>query len=297
MTLCLLVSLSGLVMAEEGPRPLPMEASFGAETAETGDLIPVELSFSLPQGASLGEDIRISGFESGQLQDSRRTDKGLELTLLVDGLESFHVDSLELLFTDRDGNAGTFKSEPLALSVTNRLIKDPSRQKIKPLKGLVEVVPMWRRVLPYVLIGLAVVVLVAVVLLLLLHRRQAEAQGPPLPPPDEVALKSLKKLALDWKKGVLEEKEYYFRLSAIVRVYMEGIRPFPAAELTTEEITARIREEPDREALIILREADLVKFAGKQPTESAREEHYRAAGKYVDTTRPVLDPESQGEKP
>ena len=67
-----------------------------------------------------------------------------------------------------------------------------------------------------------------------------------------------------FEKG--EVKTFYFNFSEIIRRYMESIRYFPAAEMTTEEIVRRVgNNSQDQEILTLLRQADLVKFADAAP--------------------------------
>jgi hypothetical protein len=94
-------------------------------------------------------------------------------------------------------------------------------------------------------------------------RPLVEAPVPELPP-NTLALAQLDELA---GSDRLEGKLFYFRLSAILRGYMEKTFAFPAAEMTTEELMPRIGRlplAPDLAGLLheFLRGADPVKFGG-----------------------------------
>jgi hypothetical protein len=84
-------------------------------------------------------------------------------------------------------------------------------------------------------------------------------------------------------------KAFYFRFSEILRHYLEGLRGFPAAEFTTEEIASRVDREEDRKLLPLLRQADLVKFADSTPTPARKEEAVKAAQAYIRDTGAVLE--------
>ena len=84
-------------------------------------------------------------------------------------------------------------------------------------------------------------------------------------------------------------KEYYSRLTDIVRVYIEGRFDVTAMEMTTDEILdARdidaLEQEVKKELRDILMRADLVKFAKFLPTPEEHEASLRLAVKFVEMT-------------
>lgn len=83
--------------------------------------------------------------------------------------------------------------------------------------------------------------------------------------PDEIAFKQLDKLA-----GLVnpDGKEFYFRLSSVLRGYIQGRFLIDALEMTSEELFPRVDEldfdkELKRGIKDFLRFSDPVKFAGK----------------------------------
>jgi hypothetical protein len=91
----------------------------------------------------------------------------------------------------------------------------------------------------------------------------AESAPPPLPP-DAEALQMLDALAAE---GDPDPKQFYFRLSAVIRHYIERRFDIPAAEMTTEELLPRVDRLPMAPELsqtlkTFCRAADPVKFAG-----------------------------------
>ena len=105
-------------------------------------------------------------------------------------------------------------------------------------------------------------------------------------PPQVWAKKEIELLEAQglFEKG--QAKAFYFRFSEIMRQYLEGLRGFPAAEFTTEEITSYINYEQDRKLLPLLRQADLVKFADAIPTPARKEEEVKTALTYIHETSP-----------
>ena len=91
-------------------------------------------------------------------------------------------------------------------------------------------------------------------------------------------------------------KEFYFRLSEILRRYLEAIRGFPAAEYTVEEIARYVQEEKDRQLLVLLRQADLVKFADAVPTAARKDDELKAALAYIRATAPPPESAARGRR-
>jgi hypothetical protein len=92
---------------------------------------------------------------------------------------------------------------------------------------------------------------------------------------------------------------FYVELSGIVRRYLEDRFELRAPELTTEEFLAAVGQSPDlsrdHQTLLrgFLRQADLVKFAGVQPTRDDIERSIASAQQFLEETRenaPLLDP-------
>jgi hypothetical protein len=98
------------------------------------------------------------------------------------------------------------------------------------------------------------------------RRKRPEAvfsTAPPIPP-DAEAYTALDALAAD--KG-LDPKQFYFRLSAVLRHYMERRFDFPAAEMTTEELLPQVDQMTLDSSLALelkafCRQTDPIKFAG-----------------------------------
>lgn len=114
----------------------------------------------------------------------------------------------------------------------------------------------------------------------------------------EIARARLQRL-LDAPQPTAEQIDaFYVELSGIVRKYLEDRFELRAPELTTEEFLASVGESPEltpeHQALLreFLRQADLVKFAGVQPSDEDIERSIEAAWWFLEETRenaPMLD--------
>lgn len=165
---------------------------------------------------------------------------------------------------------------------------------IKPALPLGADLPMW------VWVAGALVIILAILGVLWWLRRRKAGHGEMLPPPvvapDVEALGQLDALAAD---TAIDGKLFYFRLSAIVRHYLERRFGIPAAEMTTEELLPAV----DRLRLALdigqpfkafCRTADPIKFAGAQVQRERMVEDLALARNLVTrTTATAEEPESE----
>ncbi len=107
----------------------------------------------------------------------------------------------------------------------------------------------------------------------------------------EIARWRLDRLLAKPRPAAEQIDAFYVELSGIVRRYLEDRFELRAPELTTEEFLASVGQSPDlsrdHQALLrdFLRQADLVKFAGIQPTSNDIEHSLDAARRFIDETQ------------
>lgn len=113
-----------------------------------------------------------------------------------------------------------------------------------------------------------------------------------VPTPYEVATVSLRELKEKklWEQGM--EKEYFTELTDILRLYLYGRFGINAVEMTSRQILAAMKSNPeirDKRPLIrqILNMADFVKFAKVRPLPEDNIIAYDNARKFVIETKPV----------
>lgn len=119
---------------------------------------------------------------------------------------------------------------------------------------------------------------------------------PPPPPAHKVAVSEIEKLksqVVETEEGL---KEYYDRLTQIVRTYIESRFQIDAREMTTAQLLHALAESENEVALHEVRElfetADLVKFAKMQTSTSDNECSMKYALEYVEQTKDeVTQPE------
>ena len=177
-------------------------------------------------------------------------------------------------------------------------ILDENASDVRGIKPPVAISKSYFRL--YIIIAIVLGVLAIAAAIILLYRgKQKEFEFVPAPlPAHQIAyneLENLKALNLISEGRI---KEYYYRLSNIVRHYIESRFRLMAPERTTEEFLAEMTV-TDRLAGVhkelisnFLEHCDMVKFAAYGPDSLEIENSFDSATKLVDETREVSEEEA-----
>ena len=163
-----------------------------------------------------------------------------------------------------------FYTKPKMIDVTTIAV-DTTKQKMYAIKDNIHVGYTFWEILPYLLILLLVAIVIYMGYYFWKNDKSKEKKViAPIIPPFEMAMQSLKKLdnAHLIKDGNI--KEYYVRLTDILRTYIEDEHYIPAKESTSDEIMGAIHQidtgkEIKEKIRELLNESDFVKFAKYQP--------------------------------
>lgn len=215
----------------------------------------------------------------------------------------YSIDSLGVLWTDGERIDTLFADTPLALEVA-MIPVDTAQKTIYDIKQPLEAPLKLGEIGGYALSGLAVVAVVATLVLLIVRRLRKKNKDAEVAkePAHIVAIRELERLSNRklWQNGKI--KEYYSRLTEILREYLSGRYGVGAMEMTTDEIVAAMKEvavEPKYIAKLgsLLAESDLVKFAKYIPSEEYHEESYNTVYYFVEESKEVSEeiasPEAQ----
>lgn len=145
-------------------------------------------------------------------------------------------------------------------------------------------------------IWLLIILLIIAGLCYYYTRRKKEdmvsVQEKPLLPPYEEAIEALDKLKIDklWQSG--QNKEYYTRLTDILRRYIDRRFGINAVEMTTTQIIDTLKRNDETRAVNqqlkqILEVADFVKFANMHTLPDDNETAWNRAEKFVNDTKPL----------
>ena len=221
--------------------------------------------------------------------------KRYELTSFEAG--AYDLGQFPVLYTDKNIVDTLYSAQPLRVVVTT-LPVDTQNSTVYDIKSPEQAPLLVSEFGGYVVRTLLVLLLAAALVILgwrWWRRRRAaavEPDGKPSPavPPHERAIQDLETLHNQklWQSGKV--KQYYTRLTGIVRTYLEGRYGIRALEQTSDEIMRELRatDMDDRyrnQMRDLFRTADLVKFAKHQPDAEENDAYYYTAYYFVENTK------------
>lgn len=214
----------------------------------------------------------------------------------------YRMGRFPVLYVDKNLVDTLWSADSLLLTVHTFEI-DTTTQQIHDIKPPIAAPLRFGEISGYllrILLGLIVLATIAYVIIRRLQRKPLLGGGSaPDDPPHVAAIKSLEKLHAQklWQSG--KQKQYYTRLTDILREYMQRRYGFRAMEYTSAEILSKLRSEdlPERararvESLLPL--SDFVKFAKYQPEAQQNEDAYQDAYYFVEETKQTEREEALG---
>jgi hypothetical protein len=187
--------------------------------------------------------------------------------------------------SERRGEPVLIETDPLEVNVTSELgDAAPSLANLEPMLPP-QPVPQTTAIGWLVAAGAAV--LLAMIAVLALSRRKRRPIEPRRRTPEEIARAALERLLAENLPGRGLVKEFYLRLTGIVRQYVEDTTGIRAPEQTTEEFLRDMRSRaafpPERSVQLaeFLEAADLIKYAGQQPGEGQIDQAIARAHEFV----------------
>lgn len=193
------------------------------------------------------------------------------------------------------------KGEPYQVTTDSfrlaiRTVAVDTAKPFRPIAEIMEVKTTWRDYIWYILGGLLALGLIVFAILYFVKNKKAQA--PVAAPkrqietPVEKALRMLNELEQKqlWQNDHV--KQYYTELTDILRNYIEERFNTPAMELTSDELLAVVRKHKQmmkhiEGLMMILRTADMAKFAKAQPLPHEHTEAFDHAMNFVKATKPV----------
>ena len=306
LSILMLLLLAGCRQETETPsvEPLVKEKKDGNVTVRLivenpdvtlDDDIVLRVEAECPEGVNVElPDIKEDQFDAFVTNDSKPMEKKLTAqgTMLFSrlyGLEPLNegeatIDSFKIMVKE-NGETRDIDTEELTLTIKEgeKLGEGLAEDELE----LMAIRSPWRK--GWILWSAGGVAVLAIASLLIWRRRRrekmvAEIRKSPL----EVALSALEQLEKDDLVAKGELKEYYGRVSSILREYVEGRYGLQAPERTTEEFMEDLRRDSgtlskEQKSLLekFLMHCDLVKFAKFEPSADEVRETFESCKDFV----------------
>ncbi len=240
-------------------------------------------------------DLTVKAFDVADIEkEEGRTTRELMYVLETYKTGSYIIPAFDIKYKEKLKNEVMIAKTPeIFIEVATTLDVDAS--DVRDIAPPVALHKSYFKLYIIIAIVFGVLALAAIVLHYIYHRKDRETESIPEPlSAHQIAYNELESLsAMDLiSKGQI--KEYYYRLSNIVRHYIENRFKLMAPERTTEEflvemtVTGKLAEDHKKLVGDFLEHCDMVKFAAYGPDSREIEYSFNSAKRLVDETKEVL---------
>ena len=290
---------------ENSKKPVSVSASVDKARATIGDKINYKITVDFPEnievffpetqdkvGGLAVKDFAVSDIE----RDEGRITRELSYVLETYKASSYIIPAFDIRYKEKlksEAEVEVAKTPEIFVEVVTVLDADAS--DVRGIKPPVSLDKRYFKLYIIIAIVFGVLLLAAIVLHYVYHRKHREIESVPEPlPAHQIAYNDLESLrAMDFiSKG--QTKEYYYRLSNIVRHYIENRFKLMAPDRTTEEflvemtVTGKLTGVHKELVGNFLEHCDMVKFAAYGPDSREIENSFNSAKKLVDETKVVF---------
>ncbi|MBC8185531.1 hypothetical protein H8E88_30970 [candidate division KSB1 bacterium] len=187
-----------------------------------------------------------------------------------------------------------------SIKITVESLKPSEEGDIRDIKAPLEILKDWWLTIRFIIAGVIIVLIGILIYILYKRRKEGKSLIPrrekPKLPPHIIALDELKKLMDDNLLEKREIKQYYIRLSEIIRNYIEDRFFIVALEMTTFQLIGIMKENQVEDEIVQLVEkflmnCDMVKFAKYIPRKKENKSTTELAYKIIEDTKIELEPE------
>lgn len=287
----LITNIAAFALDEDRPS---IKTSINRKRILIGDRIRYKVQIF----SKLDLEIEFPKFKDNKLDECEIKDSGKEIMRSLFGgvsdyinwldITSYYIGKrkvppIEIKYREKgEGNWKTLKTDELSFTVESVLPKDIRLYDIKDIKG-----PLY----PFSLLKLFLWLISGffIVWLIIKLLKKFRKKAPPKLP-YEIALEALVATQAELSKTG-DVKEYYVRISDIVRHYIETIFKLRAPEMTTQEFLMNLSDSWKisvgyKELLKVFMEAcDLVKFAKHAPSREEIDSVFMTAKNFIEETK------------
>lgn len=223
---------------------------------------------------------------------SRIIERNYVLSSYRTGLQT--IPSIKIEYNDDGPREGVVGTDEIEINIKGILKEGEEAADIRDIVPPVDVNTNFKRLFQWIFIGVAISILCFFVYRILKKRKKGERIQPievVKKPPHEKAYELLEILS---KENLLEQglvREYYYRITNIVRHYIEDQFGLSAPERTTEEFlvemayTNKLNNNHKKLIQEFLEKCDMVKYAKYGPSLLESRETYHLAKRLIDETK------------
>lgn len=313
-----IISGAASSQASAAPTDITVKASLDSATLEMGrrtalhvevfgtidvaDSAATAVELVIPD--SLRSSIEVSGITDAEVTDLGNGRARFLRDIIIQGFDSGVYTLPPVLYITPDSafpsNETVLKVYPVAVD-SLKTINDYA-DVVSPRRQLLDYLPDWMaRYWWWILIALVVI---AAGVYIYIRKRRGGSIIPAAPVkkenPVEAALRQLGELREEKLCQRGEEKQYYTRLTDILRVYLHDRFGINAMEMTSTQIRHALRHNDETRTSTdlmgrILEMADFVKFAKVRPLPDDNVAAMNQAVRFIDDTKPAPEPEPSSE--
>lgn len=297
-------------------RPVPpvVNARFTADTVLIGD----QFSLQVEVKKNASQRVEFPHFENGYivenveiLSESLDTLKreGTEMVLQKNYLltvfdeGAYSLGTFPVLYLDKN-TVDTIPSADTLFIVVNTIPVDTLTQTIADVRKPLDTPFVFAEIRDLFWLILASLLLIAALVYFIIRRRRKMplfSRPKPADPPHVAAIKALEEVYSEklWQNN--KQKQYYTRVTDIIRIYIENRFCIHAMEKTSDEILrsfdeAALLSGSDRRKLSeLFAVSDMVKFAKYIPTGEENEMSYNNAYYFVEETKQAEEEQPEKE--
>jgi len=288
---------------------ISLEAKVDKNRIKIGDLIKYSIVVTRDENVNVempGLGANLGAFEIHNYDDPEpEKSKGeiiqrREYTISTYDIGDYEIPSVTVRYSvGEDSLWKELTTEKIKITVES--LKPSEAGDIRDIKSPLEIERDWIRVIRFVAAGVIIVLIGVLVFLYIKRRKEGKSLIPrsdkPKRPPHEIALEELEQLLQEELVEKGEIKQFYIRISEIIRSYIEGRFFIIAIEMTTTQLidTMRDAEVDDEHVQFVedfLIQCDLVKFAKYIPTPEENQKVIDQAFEIINTTKIILEPET-----
>ncbi len=309
--LAAVMTIAGTVAATAAP--MSIKASLDSATLEMGRQTRLHLNIVIPadrQGVLTAKpsSMLTDNVEIVDILPADTTDLGNQLLEIKQDMIIQSFDSGDYVIPEIVYLSGTDTLLSNKLSLRVYPVDVSEMTTINPDADVEKGDSKWWDFLPYIIIdywewilGVLILIIAAITLYIVFRKKTIKlpfkAQAPKLSP-YEVAIRELSTLKERNLCATGQEKEYYTRLTDILRIYLQERFGINAMEMTSTQITRALNENeetrlPNRLMRQILEIADFVKFAKVRPMPEDNVKSFNSAMQFVEDTKPLPPPTAE----